>query len=607
MDEMKNRSINPATFFLIAGLLMGILYCVIVPYGAGFDEERHLSRIYYISQNHLLPAFPNPTIHEDVFALSYQRRFIQSPAFDIFASENFLRRFSDGDENIRYGYKTQSIYSPIIFLPQALIGRALWWKFDFPILPTIILQQIAGLLIYIAGAYFAIRALPYGKWIFAALALSPAAMYQASTLNADGFTTAVSFAFIGWVIAVYINERSGIQPRSIWMLVALSVLLGVAKPAAIILLPLLLILIRHPFPSKKWMVFLGIGVLLAVFANIGWWSLASQGSTFSEAGAQSVSRQTSLILTDPIGFIKPLGQGIILTFPNQIKGWIAAYGYWAGQVPGPVYFFSALFMLAAFLAEPRLTKIPGIARVFFVGLFLFCCIGIYSIAFAANYATGGVLALAKHGRYYIPFAPLLFLGLAGLIDVRENIQALMKRIAMVSFVLITIFYTFGIYTTYYTYCGYEAYMGEKCTLPIYKNLEKEGVPETAVSDGILVNQTFTNQCGELEMVSVFVSSIPENSDGSLRFSLLDKNRQIIASRDFSTNEIVADSYLDLPVTLPSSHSGRDFEFQLEAVGLSPTEEIKLTLTPSDYYPGQLTVNGTEKRGDLLIHYTCTNP
>lgn len=603
---MKKRSMDPATFFLVAGLLVGILYCIAIPYGAGFDEERHLTRIYQMSQYHFLPNFAGSQIHEVVAELSYQRRYVQTPAFDMFSSENFWRRFSAFDK-LRYGVRTQSIYSPIIFLPQALIGRLLWWKYDFPILPTILLQRIAGMLIYIAGGYVMIRAIPYGKWILAALALLPSALFQASTLNADGFTTAVSFAFIGWVVSMFVNESSGLQPRSILVLTALSLFLGVAKPGAIILLPLLLIFIKHRFPSKKWLFFLGAGVLLAIVANIGWWALASQGSVFSGGGVQSVSRQSSLILSDPLSFIKPLLQGMIFTFPSQMQGWVAAYGYWAGTVPGPVYFFSALFLLTAFLAEPHLVQIPSKTRIFLVGFFLVCCAAIYGIAFAANYVTGGVLALAKHGRYYIPFTPLFFLGFAGLFSIRENMQRLMKSVAIVSFLLVAVFYSFGIYTTYYTYCGYDAYMGGKCTLPIYKNLEKEGGPVAEISKGERASQTMTNQCGELEIVQVYVKSIPENLDGSLRFSLLDDDRQVLASQDFPTREISLESYLGLPIKLPPDYKNKNFEIELESINLSPLEKFRFAVVPADYYPGQLTVNGTPARGDLIIHYTCANP
>jgi hypothetical protein len=452
----------------------------------------------------------------------------------------------------------------------------------------------------------AIRTIPYGRWIFTALALLPSALYQASTLNGDGFTAAISFAFIGWVLAAYVNESAGIHPRSIWVLIALSLLLGFAKPGAVILLPLLLIILRHPFPSKKWMFLLGIGVLLAILVNVGWWALATPGSVFSGGGVQSVSQQSSLILSEPVSFIKLLLQGMFLTLRDQAQGLIAAYGYWAGKVPGPVYFFSVLGLLAAFLAEPRLVLIPAKTRIFLVGLFLFCSLAIYTVAFVPNYVTGGVLALAKHGRYYIPFVPLFFLGVSGLVVVRENIQRLAQSVAIGSFLLSTGFYSFGIYTAYYTYCGYDAYIGGTCTLPIYKNLEKEDSPNATITEGVLVSQTFTKQCKKLETVQVFINSVPENAEGNLRFSLLDDHHQIIANQDFPVRDIIIGDYLSLPV-LPPNSKGTEYEIQLESVNLPPQAGINVIFTRPDYYPGQLTVNGKTERGDLLIHYSCTGP
>jgi uncharacterized membrane protein len=601
-----SRWFDPPKLFLVIGLLVGVLYCILIPYGAGFDEERHLVRIYYMSQFQFLPNFPNPTIHEDVFDLSYQRRLVQTPASDMFSRENLGRRFSTFDQ-LRYGQRTQSLYSPVIFLPQALIGRWLWWKYDFPILPTIILQRLAGLLIYIAGAYAAIRAVPYGKWIFAALALLPAALYQATTLNADGFTAAVSFAFIGWVLAVYVNERDAVRPRSVWVLIGLSLLLGFAKPGAIVLLPMLLLLARHPFPSRVWSLLLVAGALLAIAANVGWWLIATPGSVFSGGGVQSVSQQSSLIFSQPLSFIELLLQGMFLTFPDQVLGLIAGYGYGVGQVPGPVYWFAALGLLAACLAEPQQVSIPASTRILLAILFLVCCAAIYTAAFVPNYVTGGVLALVKHGRYYIPFVPLFFFSICSLMIVREKVQRLAQLVAIGSVLLAIGFYSFGIYAAYYTYCGYPAYVGGACTLPIYKNLEKEDAYTAAISEGELVSQTFTSLCSGLELVQVFVKSVPVDSAGSLSISLLDGNRHIIASQAIPTNEIIIEDYLSLPVTPPQGERNGIYEIQLEAVGLTSAEEITVLLTRTDYYPGQLVVNGAMTRSDLLIHYTCTGP
>lgn len=604
MADVERRSLNPANFFLLASLVLGIFYCVFIPYGSGFDEERHLVRIYYLSQNHLLPNFPNSTIYDDVMEFSYQRRLVQSPASDLFNSRNFWRRFSGLEKDIRYGVKTQSIYSPLIFLPQALIGKFFWWRLDFPILPTIILMKIAGLLMYVAGAYTAIRVLPYGKWMFTALALLPAAMYQASTLNADGFTAGVSFALIGRVISMFVNERGGIRPRSVWILVTLCILLGFAKPGAIILLPLLLILVRHPFTSRKWIAVLILGVLLSILINVGWWVVASRDTIFAGSGVQSISNQSGQILSSPGSFLKLLLQSMVITFPSQVQGWMAAYGYWAGKVPWPVYFFSTLSLLATWLAEPHVVKIPWGIRLFFIGLFLLSCGAIYAIAFAPNYVLGGVLALAKHGRYYIPFAPLFFLGITGLFAARENMQRLARFVSILSIFVAAAWFSFGIYTTYYTYCGYDAYRGNKCTIPIYKNLEKEDATDVMISSGVQVSQTFMKFCGNLEAVQVYVKSVPEQPRGNLKFSLYDGGGQRIADQKFPLSSLVAGEYLELPVAIPSDTTLYEIRLESDAV---PEASMAGALTTLNYYEGEFTMNGVTARGDLLIHYTCTSP
>ena len=606
MTEAKGRPLNPANFFLIASLIIGLVYCIVIPYGAGFDEERHLVRIYYMSQGHMLPNFPKPSIYEMYADLSYQRRLVQSPAFDLFSPENFLRRFGDAGETLRYGQKTQSIYSPFIFLPQALIGRILWWHFDFPFLPTVILQRIAGLLIYIAGAYFAIHVVPFGKWIFATLALMPSALYQAATLNADGFTNSISFAFIGFVLAVYLNERTGVRTRSVWVLVGLSLLLGLAKPGAVVLLPLLLLIVRHPFPSKKWLFLLGMGAMLAVLANVGWWMLASSSSIFSDGGARSISQQGAFAISNQLSFINLLMQSMVLTFSMQLKGWLAAYGYWAGMVPGATYFFSAMALLISLFIEKRLMEVSVKARVYMAGLAVFGGLVIYTMVFVAIYSLDGLYALVKHGRYYIPFAPLIFLGVSGLYAVREDMQKYMQFAVVGLFVIVTGYYSFGIYTTYYTYCGYEAYIGGKCILPVYKNLERDGAPKISISSGEVITQSFINQCGDLEAVQALVQSIPDDPTARLRFSVLDENNQTLASQDFSSADLVPGEFLSLSISPPFKNTHATFIIRLEAVNVSPIDGI-VVLASLKPYVGSLSLNGNIRSDNLLIHYICTGP
>ncbi|MDO9120401.1 MAG: hypothetical protein Q7U31_01360, partial [Anaerolineaceae bacterium] len=82
-NSSKNRFVN---IILITGFCLGILFCIFIPYGAGFDEEQHMLRIYDLSGFNILPNQEpgNKTLGiSEIFTLSYQRRYFQSSAIDL--------------------------------------------------------------------------------------------------------------------------------------------------------------------------------------------------------------------------------------------------------------------------------------------------------------------------------------------------------------------------------------------------------------------------------------------------------------------------------------------------------------------------------------------
>lgn len=614
MTDLNNQqpAFNPATVFLTLALLIGAIYCVVIPYGAGFDEERHIVRIYDISKGYLLPNRNPPTYkstitYKDFSELSYQRRFVQSPAFDMFSRELLLKRFGRGEENLLYGYIAGSIYSPVMFFPQAILARVVWLMFDLPILPGIILLRLAGLTVYVAGCWLAIRLLPVGQWILTVLALSPMALFQAATLNTDGFTNAASFLFIALTVRAYYNETETIQPREIWALITAALLLGLSKPGAVILLPVLLIFTRARFASRQWIILLGLGAALALLINVGWMSLAFPNSKFAAGGSDSLSRQFALVAATPIDFISTYVQGTFRSLVPYAKDWMAAYGYWAGEVPGLVYLFYPLLLFIAVLAEPRSAKLTIRARVLLAGLFFLASSTIMTLYFMVYYSPGDASALGRHGRYFIPFAPLLFIAISGLVSVHKKWHPVLRIAAIAAFMAVIAGYSFGIYAAYYTDCGYRAYVGEKCELPIYKNLEKEGAPEIIVNSETSVSQTFTSHCTGLEVVQIFIKSVPASGTGTLTFSLFDKNKRDIASSEFPVSAIQVGEYLTLPVNPAADSRNSGFEVRLTNSDLFSPDGIGVGFIPGSYHEGELIVAGQTISGDLIFHYICARP
>lgn len=605
-------SVNPATVFLLIVLIVGGVYSVVVPYGAGFDEEQHLVRIYDISGNYLLPNrnppyFNNTVTYREFIDLSYQRRFVQSPAFDTFSPEVFGRRLSRLEGNTLYSFETRSIYSPVIFFPQAVLAKIFWRRLDLPILPTIMLMRFAGLLVYGAACYLAIRITPVGKWTLAVLALAPMAVYQASTLSADGFTNGASFLFSAVVLSLHARGSGSIQPKSIVALISCLLLLGFAKPGTVILLPLLLILRTDRFPSKKWIILLATMALLAVAVNVGWTVLSIPNSNFSEGQSQGVSDKLGLILADPSGFMVTFARNLSSSSLSYFKDWVGVYGHWAGVVPAPVYWSFAILLVVTILADTPTVMLDKRTRLYMAGLFIVSSLVTMGMFFVANYSPGALNVLGRQGRYFIPFAPLLFLALPGMFSMRDSWKSLLRWAATVSFVLAVGYYTRGLYAVYYTDCGYATFTGSQCKLPIYKNLDKTGGRRIELSIESDIRQTFLAKCTGLETVQVLVKTVPPTGEGTLRLSLHDESGTSLADREIPIAEVRAGEYLTLPLDLLSNQKGTWYEVRLEADGLDPLQEVGVGFDRSDFYEGDLFVGGQSRQGDLVISYLCPGP
>jgi len=573
-------------------------------------------RIWDISGLHLLPNRSAPDGNTYVFAdflsLSYQRRYFESPAWDMFSAETFNQK---NDWSNFAAYQTRSIYTPVIFLPQAIVAGLIWRVFNFPIIPGIILIRLAGLLVYGLGAYLAIRLAPAGKWVFTFLALSPMALYQAATLNADGFTNAASFLFIALTLKVYADKDVSLRTRETWAreawtLAGASLLLGLAKPGTVILLPLLLILLRRRSQTKLVPVILLAGVLLAIAVSIGWSAIAVPNSRFSEGGNMSLGRQLQLILASPVNFLSVYARGVFLSLGNYFHDWVGVYGFWVGIVPPAVYIFYPLTLLAALLAEPRFNDLTQGVRGYLIALFLACAAVVAMLYFFLHYSPDVVDALGRQGRYFIPFALLLFMGLAGLISISERLQSLARLLAIGLFLAAAGFYAFGAYAAYYTQCGYPAFVGQPCVLPVYKNIEKINPPVVVVNSAAPLSQSFTSQCEQFSAVKVLIKSVLVGSatPASLHYSLLGSGGQVLAALDVRLSDIQPDAELTLAVPPGSTRKGDRYLIRLEVPELLPPDGVRAAIRSGDVYTeGDLSAGGVAQNGDLIFNYVCTRP
>jgi len=131
---------------------------ILIPLGAGYDEEDHMVRVWELSSFAFLPGemrsqeMKYPTIFRDLayrqeansglIDSGFWKRYARTPLYD----HGFVRR----------ELKTKSVYSPPLLLPQAFIMRV-GRSTDIPVLPVVYACRVAGLLSYLILVWLALR------------------------------------------------------------------------------------------------------------------------------------------------------------------------------------------------------------------------------------------------------------------------------------------------------------------------------------------------------------------------------------------------------------------------------------------------------------------
>ncbi len=605
---MQNKANHISTLFrpeivlISLGILIGLSLCVLIPYGAGFDEETGMVRTFDISGLHFIPNVSKYTPSE-FYTLSYQRRYFQSPAFDLFSKENFTKKI---DWNNMADGKTITSYFPANYLLQAFVAGIGLRVFNGPIIPVVILMRLIGFAFYLFCCYQTIRLLPTGKWLFLVVAFLPMALLQEATITADGFTIASSFLFIGEVLHVYFNDEKTIKVKDSWGIAIAAVLVGCAKSGTILLLLLWLLLVSHKHESKtgKWIVLSGI--LLAVFISMTWMLLINFNQKVL-SDESTLSSQIKMVLQNFPDFLKGYVTGIAASIPNYYKNWIGSYGYWDGKVPPIIFILYPLAIVGALFSEEKAFSNRRKGRIF---LFLVGFLGIFMATLYnfVGFYTPGEQTIDRVGRYFIPFIPLLLFAFSGLFTVNANRRKFLQ-ISVLALVLGFVgFYSFGLYRTYYTKCVYPLSVDHTCELPVYKNLDIKNPPIAALEGNTVIRQSFVPECDQVNAIQFMLGSngVSQNDRGILIIS--NDQKQQITKQSFSISN-VNDKYLNIPVKLESIKNETIWvELFLESTDITGARIDFLERADSAIYPqGKLLIDRVEQDADLVFQYACVNP
>jgi uncharacterized membrane protein len=582
---------------------------ILIPPGAGYDEEDHLVRVWELSAFSWIPGqlspqeMKYPTLFRD-FAYRQQgssgvidSEFWQTYARASLYEYGFVRREID----------TKSVYSPALLFPQAVTMRVLGRSANLPALIVFYACRFAGLLSYLILGWLAIRWIPFGKWILLVLALAPIALFQATTVTPDAISNGIGFLFIAGCLRDSRFEE--IKWKEVGVLILLIFLLFLAK---LNLLPLILLLflILPPakFTSKGTYAFLlAITVILFLVEVAGWNLIALSRSDPLLANEANPAGQLSYILDRPLAFLLTVINDFITNGLSYFQSWINGYGYYYWTPPQIVSFFFLLSLASVLLLDSTREQVNKKFRSAFI---LVLAAG-YLATVVSLYATftpvGSDQVLGVQGRYFIPLALLLFLTLASFSWTGRRTMATSRW--TIAFLSIALFLNIaGIILSFHVPCGATFYQTGLCYRPLFKDFPSEVEHSPFISDGILLTQEIQVACNGLTELRVILLPPISGDRGSTHFLLQDAaTEQTLIDTSVANSQITAEDWYSLRFDPDWQSAGKQYIFKILSMKTSPDQGLKLLYTTqSEFDLGNLYENSELLEEDIVLQYGCAN-
>ncbi|MGB8982448.1 MAG: DUF2142 domain-containing protein [Anaerolineales bacterium] len=590
---------------LLILLLFGIPMLVLIPPGAGYDEEDHLVRVWELSAFSFIPGrmppreLNYPTIFRD-FA------YRQQGTTGVITSD-FWQAYARAALN-EYGFvhreiNTKSVYAPALLLPQGIAMYLLGRRADLPALPVFYACRLAGLLSYLILIWLAVHWMPFGKWILLILAVSPMALFQAATLTPDAISNGIGFLFIAGCLKI--SEARQIGWKEFGILVSLIFLLFLTKLNLIplILLPFLLVPAGRFAQKRIYVSLLITTMLLFLIEVVGWNLIATAQADPLLANDANLADQLRYIASHPFAFLGTLFRDFLTNGPAYFWSWINGYGYYYWTPPTLV---SILFLLGLVLVlwnestrEHLNTKVRGILILVFAAGYAATILSLY-LTFTA---VGSDEVLGVQGRYFVPLALLLFLALSGL-TWKAPLLSLKGAAVLVSLALLL--NTAGIALAFHVPCGTTYYQLGLCYRPLYRDFSSETRLSPPVSAETSLTQEIPVSCNGFAEVRVLLNPSKKGDHGNTRFILQDAaGTRTLLDTSIANDQISTQDWYPLPFE-PDWHSaGEQYLLTISGTNTPAGQGLKLLYSPgSSPDGGSLTENGKPMQESIVLQYGC---
>ena len=422
-------------YFVISSLIFGIIYSLILPPFSAPDEDHHFTEAYRLS-NFMM----NQSISDENGYIYMRECDIQNYEKypDNIYTINYIKNIIRGDSNLSEKIAASEIKrndnaAIALYLPQATgitIGRLLHFNYE----RTVFLGRFINLLSFIFITVFAIKIMPYGKWIIFAICQIPILMEVVSSYSYDALTLSIIFLFIACLLKIY-NQKKQLSIKQKILFGILVFLFGLLKPVYVPLIAIVL-LIPNENVAKDRLKSYGYKAAILIIAMISCvllqkFSLMSMKMIENEINPSNSSSVISdetmkleiqevyqiqnldpkllptkkFLIENPFDFFESAMASFIAFFDEYVLSLFGNYLGWY-HIRIPVYISVMAMVLlyySCIISNSEDIKCLNIkSKMWIIFLTIGCCFAVFFSMYMKNTSPSEVYIIGVQGRYIMP-------------------------------------------------------------------------------------------------------------------------------------------------------------------------------------------------------------
>lgn len=308
---MMNKIFCPERVFLFLGIFFGVMIMIFTPPFLYPDENAHFYRTLGIIDGQIVVQKPDEEHSGSFLPKSVHELEKATKFYDFLADRDCLKEkisfkdiseassYTKNGEKIFINHINTALYSPVAYMPQ-VTGMKFMEMFTPSLLYIMFGGKIFNFLFYLILGFFAIRSLPFLKWVGVLILLAPINLSLAGSLSTDPVLLSSSMLFFAKILQYSVGEDSKVGWKQVVLLAVLAFIIGQVKQNFLIVFFVFLI------PKKKfcggYFVKMATVVVPSVVLSLVWGKIAS--SVLVPGNGAKPVEQVVYILSHPIEYLQ---------------------------------------------------------------------------------------------------------------------------------------------------------------------------------------------------------------------------------------------------------------------------------------------------------------